>query len=211
MRSLFYPRKLVTPPVAEPLSREDLRDHVRMGSSTTFDDKLIRYGRTAREHVERIAGVQLVTAQWKIYPPAFPCEDYMQLPMYPLQSVESFSAIDTGGGTTTWTPSGDDLVDSDSIVRAHVNTVSQPGRITLAFSQIWPTVVLKTSNPITVQITCGYGGVSDVPGPYIQAMLYLVGHFFENAEAVTIGTLMESKELVLGVRELLAPLRLWGF
>lgn len=60
-----------------------------------------------------------------------------------------------------------------------------------------------------VEVEAGYADAADIPEQLIQAMLLLVGHWFENHEAVIVGT--SAAELPLGVKDLCRGFREPGF
>jgi uncharacterized phiE125 gp8 family phage protein len=43
--------------------------------------------------------------------------------------------------------------------------------------------------PIQVTYVAGYGAAASVPQKYKQAMLLLIGHWYENRETVIVGTI----------------------
>lgn len=57
---------------------------------------------------------------------------------------------------------------------------------------------------VQITVTAGFGDPADVPKPICQALKLLIGHFYENREAVTQ---FNMRELPLAVRSLLAPYR----
>jgi uncharacterized phiE125 gp8 family phage protein len=60
---------------------------------------------------------------------------------------------------------------------------------------------------VTVRFVAGYGAnPGDVPEPLRQAMLLLIGHYYENREAVAAGTLTE---LPFAVASLVFPFRVF--
>jgi uncharacterized phiE125 gp8 family phage protein len=93
---------------------------------------------------------------------------------------------------------------SDYIVVAD----TEPGIITLARDKTWPTPTLRTVAPIRVRYVAGYGATAaSVPSRYKQAILLLVGHWYENREAVNIGNIVNT--LPLAVDALLLSDRGW--
>jgi uncharacterized phiE125 gp8 family phage protein len=75
-----------------------------------------------------------------------------------------------------------------------VDDKSEPGRVALAYNKSWPTLSLRPTNAVVVQFTAGYGDAADdVPQRVKQAMLLLIGHWYEHREAVLTGSI--SKEI----------------
>lgn len=207
---------VVTAPAAEPLSLAEASLHLRL--DYTNDDTLVTALITAaREHVEMALSRALVTRTIDFYRdqfpgiPPWPRSEVIELPQPPLIAVTQLAFTDTAGTVHDWTVSGTDLINEVGAVNAHVDTVNQPGRIVLAYSQVWPNQVLKTTNALRIRYTCGYGNASAVPVAAKQAMLMLIGTWYQNRESVTSGTLLTTDEVKHGVERLLAPLKNWNF
>jgi len=179
-------------PTIEPVSIADMKDHARV--ETAADDTLIAYYvRAARQIIEEWSGRQLITATWKLYLDAFPAQEIL-VPRPPLQSVSSISYVDTNGDDQPW--------DSNSY---RVDTKSEPGRITEAYGESWPSP-RNVANAVTVTCAAGYGdNRHDVPGPIRQALMLFVGHLYEHRESVT--TEGVPREMPFTVRALIGPYR----
>lgn len=201
---MYFPTaRLVTPPTEEPVSREAAKTHLRVthADHDTYIESLIV---AARVHAETICNRALVTQTQKAFFGEFPCGPIL-LPFGRLQTISTFQWTDAGGTASTWTPSGSNLL-SGSTVMAHVDIEREPGAIMLAYGQSWPSVTLKTSNPIEITFVCGYGDADDVPQPIKQAMLLMIGHWYRNLEAVVVSdrASVESRVMPMGVDSLLA-------
>lgn len=167
-RQSLTERLLVTGPSTEPVTVAELRAQTRI-TRTAEDSLMSAYIAAARRHIETICNVAIHTQTWDLFLNDFPANDELVLPLPPLQSVTSLAYTDIDNVTATWTASGTNLVDSSSVVRAHVNTAFEPGRLVLpwAATGIWPIVMLKTSNPVAVRFVCGlppYSGAVTVSG-----------------------------------------------
>jgi uncharacterized phiE125 gp8 family phage protein len=114
--------------------------------------------------------------------------------MPPLQSVTSVTYKDSAATTTTMTVTTDYIVDSDSNV----------GRIVLPYGETWPSFTAYSVNPITITYKAGY---TALPKALEQAMLLLIGHWYENREAT--GTV--SKEIEFATKALLSMYRVRWF
>jgi uncharacterized phiE125 gp8 family phage protein len=78
-----------------------------------------------------------------------------------------------------------------------VDTESEPGRIYEAYNQQWPTI-RGDRNSIEIIYKAGYGtAASDVPQNVKQAMLLLIGHWYENREPVIVGTIIRNMPLAV--------------
>jgi uncharacterized phiE125 gp8 family phage protein len=170
--------KLVTPPSIEPITYDQVMDHLRI---ITADATTIAYINTlitaVRQDVEDLTNRKLITQTWKYYLDQWPDKDYIEVPFPPLQSVTSiiqFTADDLLADLTE----GSYLVDTDS----------EPGRIVLAHNYSWPTETLYPANPIEIQFVCGYGLLAtDVPAKIRQAMLLQIADLFENRQTIVQG------------------------
>lgn len=170
--------KLVTAPVVEPVELAMAKLHCRVDISTD-NDVFLGLIISARQMVEQRAGRALITQTWRLSLNGWPANGMIELPHAPLQSVTSIQYTDGAGATSTV-----------SAATYTVDTDSEPGRVALKYNQTWPTVAtLATVNPIQVAYVAGYGATAaSVPEMYRQAILLLVGHWYENREAVIGGT-----------------------
>ena len=176
---------LVTPPATEPISVLQAKDHLREDGSDQ-DDVIERLISAARRKVERDSWRVLVTQTWDVFYDSFPppgCS--LVLPKPPLQSVTSVKYHDADGTTETT------LAGSTYIVDA----ASEPGRIALHDGEEWPSDTLRPANGVEVRIVAGYGAASAVPDHLVQAMLLLIGHWYEQREAAISGTIIQSVPL----------------
>ncbi len=167
---------LVTAPVTEVIVLSEAKSHLRVDISD--DDTLIAsLVAAARQTFEEINGRALFTQTWKLVLDGWPSKDYIALPRPPLQSVTSIAYVDSAGVSTVWT-SSDYVVEVDRT----------PGRVHLAYGVDWPTATLRPASPITITYVSGWTTVAAIPQRYKQAVLLLCGHFYENREAIVVGT-----------------------
>jgi uncharacterized phiE125 gp8 family phage protein len=164
---------VVTGPVYEPISLQEAKDHLRIGS-TTRDDALIEALITAaREHLDGPAGTLgrcLITQTLRLTMDEWP--DEIILPCPPLISVTSIEYQD--GGSPTYT----------ALTSYQVTSISEPGKIKPAYGEWWPTIQCGTYDAIRVTYTAGYGAhPGAVPLAIKQAMLLMIGDWYENTEA----------------------------
>jgi len=169
---------LVTAPTVEPVSTAEAKLHLRV--EIADDDTVIeRLIVAARRKVEQFARHALITQVWRLSLSAWPAGDTIEVPLPPLQSSgASIKYKNTAGASSTF-PASSYIVDTDPT----------PGRIVLAFGESWPGTALYPASPIAVEFTAGFGNAgSDVPQEIRQAILLLVGHWYENREAtVAVG------------------------
>ena len=145
----------------------------------------------AREYVEGYQNRALCTQTWELVLDSWPVRDYVELPKPPLQSIVSIKHKDKAGAETTWADTNY-ITDTDSFI----------GRVVLADNISWPnTTDLYPAGGLRIQFVAGYGLAADVPQTTRQAMLLLVGHWYENRETVNIGNI--SAELPFATKALL--------
>jgi len=190
---------IVTPPAEEPVTLTEAKNHLRVDLSD--DDSLISaLIVAAREHAEAITRRAFITQTLKLSMDAFPANNGpIYVPMPPLQSVNSLKYFDTDGMEQTLTEGTDFLVDNES----------EPGRITPAPDTGWP-ATQNRPNAVSVEFVAGFGDASKVPQGIKQAILLMVGHWYENREAVTMQG-NNAGELPMAVDSLLMMHRIWRF
>ncbi|MQX34436.1 head-tail connector protein [Sinorhizobium meliloti] len=130
-------------------------------------------------------GIALLSQTWRLSLDQFPCE--IIVPLGPVTGVTSVTYRDGAG-----------LEQPVSGLRYDLD--QQPLRIWSARDTAWPTI---TCEPGAVKVTfeCGH---ETLPQDLRWALLLLVGHFYENREAVADGGLAE---LPLGVASILERYR----
>lgn len=112
----------------------------------------------------------------------------------PLISVDSLKYIDTDGVLQTI-----DAADYE------VGTYKEPGRITPAYNVSWPSIRAQI-NAVTLTYQAGYVNRASIPTEIKHAVKLMVGHLYENREAVGPVTM---KEIPLAARQLLSMKRLF--
>lgn len=173
----------VTQPAAEAVTLSD----VKLSRRNDFEDDdvfLNRCIKAAREVVEgpNGSGVVLMASQWSIKFDAMPREIW--IPMGPVLSIDSISYIDDAGDTQT--------LDAAAY---QWRAEAFAARVRPAYQLSWPTV-RRQYDAVTVTFTAGFPGTNDspvsrdnLPGPLVQAMHMLIGHWDENREAVVVGVI----------------------
>lgn len=170
-------------------------DVLKVQPYSAEDDLLTALITVARDYCEGFQNRAYITQEWELWLDDWPHEDYIRIPLPPLQSVEAIKYYDTDDTEATW-DSGDYFVD----------VKSEPGRVALNWSEVWPTTTLRPTNGVLVEFTAGYGDLaSDVPQRVRQAMLLMIGHWYEHREAVVIseGRTVSTVEVPLAAKALL--------
>lgn len=175
---------LGTAPTSEPVTTSEAKAHLRVDISD--DDTLIAaLIVAARQAFEEINGRSLFTTTWKLILDRWPNRSYIVLPRPPLASVTSVVYQPTTGSPVTW--------DAANYV---VETLRTPGRVHLADGISWPDADLRDASPITITYVAGWSTTGAIPQRYKQAILLLVGHWYENRETiVTSGAIPKSLPL----------------
>lgn len=183
--------KLITPPTVEPITLAEAKAQCRVESSVTEEDALITgYIAAARRWCERLGWQSCMTQTLELWLDNWPAADRLTLPRPPLQSVTSITYYDDDDAATVLASSA-----------YYVDTVSVPGRVVLRNDASWPSATLRVANGIAVRFVAGWSMPSQVPETTRQAIQLIVGHWYENREAASLGAV--SREIELGVRALL--------
>lgn len=202
-----------------PVTRAEVWDHLRLtltGSpaepaDASHVDALMA---TVTGYVDGKDGIlnrAIITQTWDWTFDAFPGDSRhnprasLFVPLPPLQSVTSVTYIDSAGDEQTLAASEYD-----------VDTDSEPGRITPAYGETWPTT-RDVDNAVTVRFVAGYpdDGASppdyraNVPPALKQGMLILLAHWYEHREAVDVGNIVT--DVPMTDNALLASYRVWSF
>jgi len=181
----------VTAPTAEPLQVSEVRRHLALDDSY-YDDYLSGLIEVTRAKVQAHTHRQLVSATYDVKLDSLPAgQQTLALPFGSLQSVTSITYTDTAGASQTF--SSDDY---------DVSTAREPGTIRPAYSKTWPAARVQ-QEAATLRFVCGYGAAGAVPQAIKQAMLLLIGHYFNNREQTIVGVM--STEIPQGANALLAP------
>lgn len=172
--------------VDEPVTLEEAKD--RLGIRTAVRDaEITRLISAAREHVEDLSGHLLVRRPVEIVGTVSPVGiKPVRLHVEPVWGVTSFEVVERDGSAT-----------------AVAGVLALGGMMYPPDGGAWPV----STYGFKATVDAGYDG--DPPEQLIQALLLLVGHWFENHEAVVVGT--SGFELPLGVKALCQNFRAPGF
>ncbi len=169
---------LVTAPTVPPLDLDDVKTHLKVDVDDD-DELIVSWIQAARGHVETFTHRAVPLQTWDYALDCVPYDGVIWLPKPPVVSVTSLSYVDTAGVTQTW---------ASSNYRTDLPTGPQAGRgrITTAYAVPWPTV-RSVTGALTVRFVCGYAPTA-VPDEIKAAMRLLIGHWYEQREAVIVGT-----------------------
>ena len=189
---------LVTAPTTEPLSIVDAKKHC--GVDLDDNDALIGvYITTARQFAEGATRRAFVAQTWDFTLDRFPV-GAIKLPIQPVSSVTYVQYVDSAGATQTFTEGT-----SPDVTKYDVFTDGPRTTIVPKYNLPWPDT-RDHPNAVTVRFVAGY---TTFPEDLKQAIRLLVGHQYENREAVVIG--QSITDLPMGVQSFLSPYMLRGF
>lgn len=179
---------------SEPVSVDEAREHCRID----YDDEdalLAAYITAAREYAETVTRRTLISSTWDHTLDRFPAGGgAIRLPFPPLIEVEGVYYIDPDGETQTLDPGA-----------YQWDARQEPGLVMPAPGYSWP-ATRRMPGAVWIRYRAGYpNGV--IPGGVRVAILLMVGHWFANREAVTIGS--APHEVPLAVDRLLWAHRLY--
>lgn len=193
---------LITGPTTEPVTLDEAKAHCRIAIADD-DGLLAGYVLAARNHLEEITGRAFLTQTWEAtfdddWPWFFDMDSHrhsrlIQLFRSPVQSVTSVTYVDAAGATQT-------LATSQYVV----DTASTIGNIYPAYGVTWPSVRCQRA-AITVRFVAGW--TDKFPDSLRQALLLLIGFWYENRETVNVGNI--TSELPMTVASLIAPFRVY--
>ena len=174
---------LVTPPASEPLTVAQAKSHLRVDH--TDDDTLITgYIEASRQYVEERCWCSVQAQTWKLLLNDWPHEP-LTLPRGPVVSI---SSVRYQTAINTWVTLASDQY-----------ALLQDGRWWLAYDMQWPTTALYGWEPVEITYTAGVGASTALR----QAMLLLIGHWYENREAVVVTPGVTAVKVPLAVDSLL--------
>lgn len=182
--------KLKTPPAVEPISLTEAKLHLRVDHSAedAYIGSLIVAARQFSENYQRRAYVQ------QVYEIAFDkLEKIIKLPRPPLIAVDEVKVYYKDG------------TDEDLTGFAYDNR-KEPG---LVLVEEIATKELRESSGVVITFKAGYGTTAaSVPQAIKQAMMMLIGLWYENREAIAIGNVAGVK-IPYSVEALLSQERYW--
>lgn len=185
---------LVTPPAVDPVSLDDVKDHLRI-FDTSEDGSVELYAAAARETMEaaRYPGLDicLITQTWDLFLDAFPRGiNVIEIPKPPLQTIVSISYTNPQNVTTTLDPATYSVDNAPEL-----GPGTGPARVAPVSG--WPGVSLRALNGVKVRFTAGFGDDrSAVPANLQVALMMLAGTAFENREATGDASAAKSIKMV---------------
>lgn len=181
--------RIITGPTSEPVSLSEAKAQCRVDGST--EDTLISgYITAAREWCEKVDWRVYLTQTIELWLHRWPDERYITLPKPPLQSVTKVEYYDDSHTLHTL-----------NSANWYVSQAEQPGKLHLRLNSDWPTEALREMEAICVTYVAGWSAAANVPQRIKQAILLIVGYWYENREAAING--MVSREIEFSAKALI--------
>lgn len=186
---MWYPETVTVAPASEPVTLTEVKQQCRIddSASDTYLDRLIK---AARAFVEAQCGTRLVTQTVAVKCDGF--YDFRHLSFGPVASISSISYVDANGITQTL---------AAGVYEARIDGLN--AAIVLKYGQVWPAI--QIGSRITVTAIVGY---PVIPEDIIQAMMLLIGAWFENREETVVGVQVFGLPASVAVNALLINHRL---
>ncbi len=187
-------------PVQEIVSVTEAKQHCRALMDVPDEDAVISaYVRAAREIGEGHTGRGWFTQTWRLVSDEW--ADVLPLPMAgPLQSVTSIKYYDSDGALQTL---------ATSVYT--VDTSSQPGTVSLASGQTWPSLQSdRRAWRIEIIYVVGQSSLGAIPSSFKIGTLLLVDHLWENRGSVQVGVGIGAVELPLGIATFFGDSLYWS-
>ena len=189
---------LVTPPLREPLSLQEVKDHLRIDNKVedSYIEPLIQ---PAREQAEAFLNRALISQTWDLFLERFPVSSRIQIdiPLPALQSITSIKYQDELDVQTTW---------SNTLYTVDNNR--EQGRVVPIVDETYPNT-FGHIHDVEIRFLTGYGlNAEDVPRAIIQGMLLKIGHWYERREESSV---VPMHRILDGAANLLWPYRVVRF
>jgi uncharacterized phiE125 gp8 family phage protein len=199
--------KIITPPVGEPITLQECRDHLRIvpfEESSSSDEShpddaiVLAMLSAAREWAENFTGLSLAVKTYELALDRFPADE-IELPMPPLVEILSVTYIDEDETPITIPP-----------LEYVIDNYQMPGWLIPVRGTDWPTP-LEAANVVKIRYRAGYAveGDASEPPPLPAAaragILLALGHLYEHREDSTEKAL---NSIPMGAQSMLRPLRI---
>jgi uncharacterized phiE125 gp8 family phage protein len=189
---VIYDWTLKTAPAFEPVSLDEAKEHLRV-STDDENGSILAYLMAARQWVEAYTERSLATQTWQMSLSALSPQVWLPRSS-PIGSVTHVKYYDEDNALQTWSSSNYRVV-----------SFTEPALLEVTSDATWPSTYCR-SDAVQIEWISGYAtGVC--PESLRLAVLTLTAHFYENREAVLVGT--SSKAVEFAVEALCAPYRVF--
>lgn len=165
---------LITAPTAQPISLEEVKEHLRIVVTDTANDNYLSDVQdSAVDQFQSDAEYQVMQATYKLTLACFP-DEYIDIPIIPKVTITEFLYYTDQSNTSTLTEGTDFYkVLTDRYCRLY------------PFSS-WPSLGDRM-DAIQITFTVGHATQSAIPARVLQGLKFLIGHFNENRQSVVAG------------------------
>lgn len=161
---------LLAGPAEEPVSLVEAKAFLKV-DDTAEDALITTLIGAARLHIEGVTGRALLAQSWRVVLDAWPESRVVKLPVSPFIAVTEINAVDEAGAL-------------HAIPLAQF--LGEPDRLLLPRS-VAGMPLLRERQGIEIDYVAGFGTEpGDVPADIRQALLVLVGYWFEHRDAVIV-------------------------
>lgn len=168
--------RVITSPAVEPITVAEAKVQVReLAGWLDNDDLILGYIAAARDYAEQMTGRALMTQTIEAYFSAWTYTGCYFLRKGPVQTITKVEYIADGDSTYT------ELSDTNY----YTDLVSVPARVVMSADATLPTLALRP-NAVRITFTAGNTQAGDVPPTIRQAMLLLIGMYYEKREDMQI-------------------------
>lgn len=171
----------ITEPASYCVSIADIKDFVRLRGSTAEDYLFRSVLQAAESYAENYMKRSIMRQQWRLTLDAIPADDVIELLRPPLSTVttavSAFTYTGTTGGTITMPATAYDT-----------DTASEPPRLYLAYDSVWPSDIRGHKDVIKIDYWTGYADKAGVPEGIKTWVKLRAAAYYENREAVMVGT-----------------------
>lgn len=148
-KALVRTFKTTSEPAIEPITLEELKDRMRVGSTCEFDAEIRLILTQARKQVEADTYRRLITQTVVGYMDSFRWVREIELRLAPVISITSIVYTSTAGSSTTF-----------ASTRYSADLNSTPPRIVLKTNEQWEYTEDNTPNSVAITFVAGYGSTA---------------------------------------------------
>lgn len=194
--------KRIAEPAVEPVTLLEAKEQCRVDPDMADSDNVLnRYIKGAREEAEAYTKRAFVPSVFRYTMPGFPIierwwgDQRIRLPVSPLIAIESFQYLTWDGVQTAMTPWDGVTLGDEAINQYWLCGDDEPPAIEPPYGEFWP-IARSQAGAVQITFRAGYApagspvdpdDISAVPEKARQAMLMLIGHWYENRESVVAG------------------------